>query len=167
MDEVWSLLKGDYGDAEVFIEYAFRTFRKDGGSINIISQSLSDIFANPRVGDSIKANCDIKIFKYLDQAESNIVDKHMELSDFNKNVLFSLKDKYRDICIFFKDNACVYKLEVATYTEGAYTTSPEERRWRTEELERTSGNLHLTLTNYSDIKNGRSPDNRNIKLNKK
>ncbi len=166
MDEVWSVLKGEYGDAKAFIEFAFRAFRKEGGCISIISQSLSDIFSNPEVGDSIKANCDIKIFKYLDQAESNIVDKHLELSDFNKNILYSLKDKYRDICVFFKDQACVYKLEVDKYTEGAYTTSPEERRWRSDELINQNGNIHRTLTNYSDIKNGKIPDDRKIKLKK-
>ena len=164
MDEVWSVLKGDYGDAVKFIEYAFRAFRKDGGSIIIISQSLSDLFSNPQIGDSIKANCDIKIFKYLDQSELNVVNRYLELNDFNKNVLFSLKDKYRDICIFFKDQPVVYRLIVDTYTEGAYSTSPNDRRWREQELLKTNGNLDLTLQNYADIKNGHTADDRSIKL---
>ena len=53
IDEAWDLLKD--GDVAVFMEHAYRKFRKYGGSAVIATQSINDLYNNP-TGQAIAEN---------------------------------------------------------------------------------------------------------------
>ena len=53
IDEAWDLLKD--GDVAVFMEHAYRKFRKYGGSAVIATQSINDLYNNP-TGRAIAEN---------------------------------------------------------------------------------------------------------------
>lgn len=53
VDEAWDLLKE--GEISVFMEHAYRKFRKYGGSVVICTQSLNDLYDN-QVGRAISEN---------------------------------------------------------------------------------------------------------------
>ena len=53
VDEAWDLLKG--GEVSAFMEYAYRRFRKYGGSVVIATQSVNDLYENA-VGRAIAEN---------------------------------------------------------------------------------------------------------------
>nr|WP_183168055.1 type IV secretion system protein TraC [Azomonas macrocytogenes] len=53
IDEAWDLLKE--GEVSVFMEHAYRKFRKYGGSVVIATQSINDLYENP-VGRAIAEN---------------------------------------------------------------------------------------------------------------
>ncbi len=53
MDEAWDLLKE--GEVSVFMEHAYRKFRKYGGSVVIATQSINDLYENA-VGRAIAEN---------------------------------------------------------------------------------------------------------------
>jgi conjugation system TraG family ATPase len=151
IDEAWVLLSGKYGDVSFFIEYAFRTFRKHGGSATLVTQGITDITNNEKIGIAVNDNCDIKIFKKQPADKKHLFQQAMNLSDHNLSLLYSQADKHKEFYISFKDEASVLKLNLSNYTLGVYTTKAEEVKWINEDLERT-GSLEATLQNFEDFK---------------
>ena len=151
IDEAWVLLSGKYGDVSFFIEYAFRTFRKHGGSATLVTQGITDITNNEKIGIAVNDNCDIKIFKKQPADKKHLFQQAMNLSDHNLSLLYSQADKHKEFYISFKDEASVLKLNLSNYTLGVYTTKAEEVKWINEDLERT-GSLEATLQNFEHFK---------------
>ena len=151
IDEAWVLLSGKYGDVSFFIEYAYRTFRKHGGSATLVTQGITDITSNEKIGTAVNDNCDIKIFKKQPAEKKQLFQQVMNLSDHNLSLLYSQVDKHREFYISFKDEASVLKLNLSNYTLGVYTTRAEEVKWINEDLEKT-GNLEATLQNFEHLK---------------
>ncbi len=149
LDEVWILLSGEYGDAEMFIEYSYRTFRKHDGSVCISTQDINDIFKNPKVGSVIKENCDIKILKMQNKDKLSDISNALQLSDHNKNILFSMTDKHRDVYIQFKDMGCVYRIETDEFTVGINSSDPDHKKWIETDREKTKS-LATTLENFAN-----------------
>jgi len=150
IDEAWILLGGKYGNVAYFIEYAFRTFRKHNGSVGIVTQDVLDISNNIEIGQAIEQNCDIKIFKRQSPEKYQIIQKNMNMSDLNMNLLFSMNDKYRDFFVKFKDEAVILKLHLSQYALGCFTTDPIDRKWINEDMKQTKS-LEATLQNFEDF----------------
>lgn len=152
IDEAWVLLSGRYGNVGYFIEYAFRTFRKHQGSIAIVTQDILDISNNKEIGQAIDQNCDIKIFKRQTPDKYEMIQKAMNMSDLNMNLMFSMNDKYRDFFVKFKDEGMILVMHLSQYALGCFTTEPTERKWINDNLKKTN-NLESTLQNFEDYKN--------------
>ena len=89
IDEAWDLIKS--GPVSVFIEHAFRKFRKYGGSAVIATQSLNDLYENP-VGRAIAENANMMML--LGQKPETIASiresERLVLSDGGFNLLSSV-----------------------------------------------------------------------------
>jgi conjugation system TraG family ATPase len=152
IDEAWVLLSGKYGDVSFFIEYAYRTFRKHGGSATLVTQGITDITNNEKIGMAVNDNCDIKIFKKQPADKRHLFQKVLNLSDHNLSLLYSQVDKHREFYISFKDTATVLQLNLSNYSLGVYTTKADEVKWINENLAKTDS-LDATLQNFELYKN--------------
>lgn len=152
LDEAWMLLaREDLGEvAGLFIEYSFRTFRKHGGSISIATQNVSDILANARVGAAILQNCDTILIKKQDEKNMEFIREKLNLNEHNCNLLFSIKDKHRELFMLFKDQAMVAKIETSMYNVGMYSTDPKHKEFIRQELTNNGDNLHGALIKFQD-----------------
>lgn len=152
LDEAWMLLaREDLGEvAGLFIEYSFRTFRKHGGSISIATQNVTDILSNQRVGAAILQNCDTLLIKKQDEKNMELIREKLNLNEHNCNLLFSIKDKHKELYLQFKDQAMVAKIETSLYNVGMYSTDPRHKEFIRQELERNGNNLHGALIKFED-----------------
>src|SRR5690606_21479826 len=107
IDEAWDLLKE--GEVSVFMEHAYRKFRKYGGSVLIATQSLNDLYEN-EVGRAIAENS--ASMYLLGQTEETVesVKKsgRLSLSEGGYNILKSvhtIAGVYSEI--FIRSNAGV------------------------------------------------------------
>jgi phosphatidylinositol kinase/protein kinase (PI-3 family) len=73
----------------------------------------------------------------------------LQLNDHNKNVLFSMTDKYKDVYIQFKDSGVVLQIDTDEYSLGLYSSDPDHKKWLRQDLERTQS-LPVTLENFAN-----------------
>lgn len=152
LDEAWMLLaREDLGEvAGLFIEYSFRTFRKHGGSISIATQNVSDILTNKRVGAAILQNCDTLLIKKQDEKNMEYIREALNMNEHSCNMLFSIKDKHKEIYMQFKDQGMVAKIETSMYNTGMYSTDPKHKEFIRETLKANGNNLHGALIKFED-----------------
>lgn len=128
IDEAWDLLKE--GEVSVFMEHAYRKFRKYGGSVLIATQSINDLYEN-EVGRAIAEN---SASMYLLGQTEETVDSvkntgRLSLSEGGYNLLKSVHTVpgvYSEI--FIKSNAGVGvgRLVVSPYHRLLYSTDPND-----------------------------------------
>lgn len=123
MDEVWLMLKGDMVE---YIEYFFRTVRKEGGSIGIITQSVNDIEESD-IADAIKANTDIKLVlkhKNLNEDTSKALRRTLGFNSHDLEMMESLQAK--EFFVKFGETSGIYINDVSYENELLYSTAPKD-----------------------------------------
>ena len=123
MDEVWMLFKSDMVE---YIEYFFRTVRKEGGGIGVITQNVNDIETSG-IADAIKINTDIKVLlkhKALNDDTRNSLRKTLGLNSQDLEMLESLQRK--EFFVKFGELAGVYINDVSYQNELLYSTAPKD-----------------------------------------
>ena len=128
IDEAWALLKE--GEISVFMEHAYRKFRKYGGSAIIATQSVSDLYENT-VGRAIAENT--ATFLLLGQKAETIAQlkesKRLVLSPGGWHQLEKVKTKpgvYSEIFVDSQMGKGVGRLVVSPFQNLAYSTTPED-----------------------------------------
>lgn len=138
VDECWEFLKEKPGSTganpvSLFLESAFRRFRKIDSSAWIITQLLSDIYGSS-VGKAIAANSVYRCFLYQKSDTINQVknDKLMSLSDQEFEILKSIrtrKNRYSEIFFQIGDDI---KEVVRFYAPPSmllmYSTDPKDKK---------------------------------------
>lgn len=128
IDEAWDLLKE--GEVSVFMEHAYRKFRKYGGTVIIATQSINDLYSN-EVGRAIAENSSSMYL--LGQTEESIEsvkrEKRLVLSDGGFNALKSVhtvKGVYSEIFLKTKSGIGIGRLIVGEMSKLLYSTAPED-----------------------------------------
>lgn len=128
IDEAWDLLKE--GQVAVFMEHAYRKFRKYGGSAIIATQSVNDLYENP-VGRAISENSAAMMLlgQTAETVESIKRTKRLELPDSGYEMLkgvHTILGAYSEI--FIKSNAGVGigRLVVGDFQKLLYSTDPSD-----------------------------------------
>jgi len=126
IDEAWDLLT--QGDVAKFIEHGYRRFRKYGGSVMIITQSINDLYESP-TGRAISENSATTIL--LGQKDETLSglkrSGRLELSDFDYQQLSSLQTKkgvYSEAFIISEYGRGIGRLVVDDFQKLLYSTSP-------------------------------------------
>lgn len=126
IDEAWDLLKE--GEVSVFIEHAYRKFRKYGGSMIIATQSINDLYENA-VGRAIAENS--ASMHLLGQTEETVESVRrsgrLTLSEGGFNMLRSvhtIAGVYSEIFIKSKTGMGVGRLIVGEFQKLLYSTDP-------------------------------------------
>lgn len=128
IDEAWDLLKE--GEVSVFMEHAYRKFRKYGASAVIATQSIQDLFTS-KVGMAIYENSANQFL--LGQKETSIElvkkDSKLVLDDWSWHMLKSVHTEagiYSEIFITVGQLRCLGRLIVSNFQKLLYSTDPRD-----------------------------------------
>jgi len=128
VDEAWDLLKE--GEVSVFMEHAYRKFRKYGGSVVIATQSINDLYENA-VGRAIAENS--ASMYLLGQTEETVEsvkrNGRLTLSEGGFNILktvHTVQGIYSEIFIKSKSGMGVGRLIVGDFQKLLYSTDPND-----------------------------------------
>lgn len=133
IDEAWDLLK--QGQTAVFMEHAYRKFRKYGASAIIATQSLKDLYQKqgdgPDVGEAIAAN---SAFMFLLGQTPETVEQvkkagYLDLSDGGFEILKGVTTKkgaYSEIFIKSKAGIGIGRLIVSEYEKLMFSTDAKD-----------------------------------------
>lgn len=128
IDEAWDLLKE--GEVSVFMEHAYRKFRKYGGSAIIATQAVTDLYDN-KVGRAIADNS-ANIFLLGQKKESIEMVKEKKLlvlSPAGFNILRSVYTEagvFSEIFLITERGQGVGRLVVSDFQGLLYSTAPED-----------------------------------------
>lgn len=128
VDEAWDLMKE--GNVAIFMEHAYRKFRKYGGSAVIATQSLNDLYQND-VGLAIAENSSTKCLlgqkpETIEQVKN---DKKLSLEEGLFNLLHTVRTVPGSHSeIFLHSDYChaVTRLNVDPYETLVYSTAPND-----------------------------------------
>lgn len=126
MDEAWSMLSDGMGG---FVEYMYRTLRKNKGSMCIITQGILEIIEST-VGQAIINNADTKIILRHDDANKiEELCKHLGFINHEKEKIYSLRKNTESREFFIKQgsDSNVYSIEVPLEEHAIITSNPNER----------------------------------------
>jgi type IV secretory pathway VirB4 component len=126
MDEAWTMLSDSMSE---FIEYMYRTIRKNKGSIWIITQTIHEIIKSP-VGQAILGNADTKVL--LKHADQQLIEKTagvLGLTSHQQDLLCSLRKEkhFREILVVMADVARVFAIEASAHHATILSSTPDER----------------------------------------
>ena len=128
VDEAWDLLKE--GEVSVFMEHAYRKFRKYGGSVVIATQSINDLYENA-VGRAIAENS--ASMYLLGQTEETVESVkrsgRLTLSEGGFNILktvHTVQGIYSEIFIKSKTGMGVGRLIVGDFQKLLSSTDPRD-----------------------------------------
>lgn len=128
IDEAWDLLKE--GEVSVFMEHAYRKFRKYGGSAIIATQSVQDLYGNS-VGKAISSNS-ANMF-LLGQKPTTLEqvrkDNQLVMEDWAFNMLKSVHTEagvFSEIFVSVGQLQCVGRLIVSDFQKLLYSTAPND-----------------------------------------
>lgn len=128
VDEAWDLLKE--GEVSVFMEHAYRKFRKYGGSVIIATQSINDLYEN-EVGRAIAEN---SANMYLLGQTSETVESvkrsgRLDLSEGGFHMLkgvHTVQGVYSEIFVKAKSGWGIGRLIVGEFQKLLYSTKAED-----------------------------------------
>ncbi len=128
VDEAWDLLKE--GDVAVFMEHAYRKFRKYGGSVAIATQSVNDLYTN-EVGRAIAENSATMMLlgQTPEAVESVKESKRLAMTDGAFNLLktvHTVLGVYSEIFVKSKSGLGVGRLIVSEFQKLLYSTDAED-----------------------------------------
>lgn len=128
IDEAWDLLKE--GEVSVFMEHAYRKFRKYDGSVGIATQSVNDLYENP-VGRAIAENsANMYLLGQTEETVESIKRSgRLTLSDAGYHVLktvHTIQGVYSEIFIKTKNGLGIGRLVVNEFQKLLYSTAPDD-----------------------------------------
>ncbi|RYY74438.1 MAG: type IV secretion system protein TraC [Gammaproteobacteria bacterium] len=128
IDEAWDLL--NKGDVAKFIESGYRRFRKYGGSIVIVTQSISDLEGSA-TGRAILENTATKLILKQDSSsvenlkQRNFLGVHESVYELMKTV-DTVAGLYSEVFIMSPRGRGIGRLIVNDFQKLLYSTTPEE-----------------------------------------
>lgn len=128
VDEAWDLLKD--GEVSVFMEHAYRKFRKYGGSVIIATQSVNDLYENA-VGRAIAENSAhmMMLGQTAETIESVKRSGRLALSDSGFHMLktvHTVQGVYSEIFVKARSGWGIGRLIVGEFQKLLYSTRAED-----------------------------------------
>jgi type IV secretory pathway VirB4 component len=147
LDEAWAMLSGKL---KSFIEDLFRTIRKNNGSVNIITQGLSEI-KNASIGEAVLVNADTKIIlKHQDQRLIEELATYLGFTEHEQDLVKSIRVEkgFRELFIKQGEAARVYVLETSPQLDAILSSKPSERNYLRKLIDRYHGNLSYAVNQF-------------------
>ena len=153
IDEAWSIFRGELAS---FVEYLYRTIRKENGQVTVITQNANDI-ATSGIADAIKINTDIKIvLKHtsFDEETQRIFRNVLGFTTTDIELLSSLENSEngREFFVKFGSHPYVFINENSPESSLVYTTNPDEMS-TLNKLTALTGDSWSAINEYVDLKN--------------
>jgi hypothetical protein len=127
IDEAWSMLSGALAE---FIEMLYRTVRKSGGAVTIVSQDIGPI-KKSAIGEAIRSNAPTKIL--LDHSSQlamlGDLQGFFELTNHQLQKLMSIRNEShrREILLVRNNVAQNYFIDVGPHLTMAFSSRAEDR----------------------------------------
>lgn len=150
MDEAWSMLSDGMG---TFVEYMYRTLRKNNGAMTIITQGVGEIVKS-KVGEAIIGNADTKII--LNHSDLNKVEdlgRHLGFTNDEVRKIASLRKGQFGREIFIKQGAesDVFSIDVCDSEHAILTSNPVERN-HLNKLKKNYNTLNYAINQWVEDK---------------
>ena len=149
MDEAWSMLSDSMG---TFVEYLYRTIRKNNGSMTIVTQGVEEL--NTDIGAIIKSKCETKIvLNHSTEAEIQKVGLGLGLTRDEMKKISSIRvnKQFRELFIKQGVNSTIFLLEVPPAEHAVLTSNPVERNHLIA-LKKEYGNLEGAIKQWEEDK---------------
>lgn len=149
MDEAWSMLSEAMGE---FVEYMYRTLRKNNGSMTIITQGIDEI-VNSKVGTAIINNAETKmILNHTDKTQVEKVSKHLGFTKEEVNKIYSIRvnKECREVFLKQGNNSFVFVLEVPLAEHAILTSNPVERHHLLMLKKLYEGNIEFAVKQWEE-----------------
>jgi type IV secretory pathway VirB4 component len=144
------------GQMSGFVEYLYRTFRKNEGSVYLATQAISDLPQN--VGEDMARvliqNADT-IYLMRRGTSKNYPDlqKWLSLTDFEVKMMKDLKKRddegYREFFLKQGEKASILRLESHDKTIAVYSSKGEDKE-RIKNMYMKTGNIDFALNQYTE-----------------
>jgi conjugation system TraG family ATPase len=132
IEEAWKAVSNEF--FADFLLWSFKTARKHGGSIFVVTQDIEDLKKSKAIGDAIINSTDIKILMDMRQYKQDV---EAILNLFNINVddlsqIFSInkrpfdRPRFNEMAVLLKDQCKVYGIEVSREAYALFTTTAKE-----------------------------------------
>lgn len=148
LDEAWRLLEA--AEFELFIKQQFKTIRKKGGGVGVITQEVIDI-----VGATSGANIigSSGSFAYLphEGKESQLIDhqRELSLSDENLSLILSMQNQNHEVAIIQGgEPGRIFKVQLSPEELAAFNSTKHNVARRQELIRKYSGNVPLAIKEY-------------------
>lgn len=150
MDEAWSMIEG-MGD---FVEYMYRTLRKNNGGMTTITQGVDEIVKS-KIGPAIIANSETKII--LNHTDANMVDNLGKHLGFTSHELAKIKSirvtkECREVFIKQGTESNVFTIEINKHAYAVLTSNPIERNHLDKLIEQKGGNIEFATEQWIEDK---------------
>ncbi len=155
IDEGWKVLKGELRE---FVEYLYRTFRKNEGSIMLATQDIKD-FEQVTSADAMLSNSDtLVLMRRATRKNYEDLQKWLSLTDHDIGLMKDLKKRdelgYREFFIKQGDHSRIFRYEVSEKTSAVYSSKGKDK----EEIQkyfRKYGNLKMAINQFIENKHRR------------
>lgn len=143
LDEAWDMLTGKMKE---FVEYLYRTIRKDDGRIALITQGIEEIAKLGETGDTLILNSALKILMDHSQESQTIpkLTQKLGLTPHQVDLLHSVKNSphksFRRFLLKVGDKCQVLSFRVTPYANVAYNTRAKIRNLVQEYADEYGGN---------------------------
>jgi len=152
IDEGWKVLRGELQE---FVEYLYRTFRKNEGSILLATQDIKD-FDQVDSADAMLANSDtLVLMPRATRKNYDDLQKWLSLTDHDIELMKDLKKRdelgYREFFLKQGDHSRIFRYEVAEKTNAVYSSKGKEK----EEIQayfKKYGNLGMAINQFIENK---------------
>lgn len=140
IDEAWSMLSGNLGK---FIEELFRTIRKMGGSVSIITQGIIELESNKYVGEAIKNNAaTVILLDHRDVPEQ--LPRLKSFFGYTDHIIDMVKSlqlypTHREMFMMRANVPQVFKIDVGPHNMAAFQTNALDKAKMEELTERGHG----------------------------
>lgn len=151
MDEAWSMLSETMGE---FVEYLYRTIRKNNGSMTIITQGIDEILAS-KVGAAIINNAESKmILNHTDKTQIEKLGKHLGFTFEEQAKIHSIRvnKDCREVFLKQGNDSFVFVLDVPSSEHAVLTSNPVERNHLNLLKKAFGGNLEFAVKQWEEDK---------------
>lgn len=148
LDEAWRLLQASA--FELFIKQQFKTIRKKGGGVGVITQEVLDI-----VGTTYGANIigSSGSFAYLShegkESQLKQYQNQLSLSNENLSLILSMKNQNHEVAIIQGGElGRVFRVQLSPEELAAFNTTKQNIIKRQALIDKYAGNVQLAINEY-------------------
>jgi conjugal transfer ATP-binding protein TraC len=145
IDEAWSLLNTE--NTAVFLENAYRTFRKYRCSVIAITQQVED-FTRTIAGKTILANAVNRIFLAQNPEVIERMKETLSLTEAEVNILNSIKTRkgeYSEAFVKLEERQGIIRLIPSEFSYWLFTTDPKDIQKLTEIQEKHNCDIETAI----------------------
>lgn len=152
LDEAWRLLEAD--EFELFIKQQFKTIRKKGGGVGVITQEVMDIVETTYGANIIGSSGS---FAYLahEGKESQLrkYQSALSLSNENLSLILSMQNHNHEVAIIQGgEPGRIFKVQLSPEELAAFNTTKQNVNRRQEFIRKHFGNVKLAIDDYINDK---------------